>query len=336
MLAVMQARVVQAPEFRTLRFRIPLAEFVAERKNAFLGAGLFFVAARAADQPPYNRIARWFRAASPPAPHCANRFRDADAPCRAGSNPRRGRPPVPRPVPSRDGRGSRLLRHSCDRYRYCTSGNGSEVLRFAPRPNAFSARCSTTTEILAARKQQRGPAALGDEFAQDMNRLGFEPVEVVHPGRRAGERSVQCGIERAAHVHVLRWFVPAGGCLRHGVFVQVDSSGRAGHDRDRRNVQPHSFVSPRLPPPAAGPAVPRRDGLPARTRLAADARVAAGVQRIDPARRTHSGKAHTSAFGPVRERIELGDVAHGGVVLFLVQFRARHRLLATLPRHPTR
>ncbi len=50
MLALMQARVVQAPQFRALRLRIPLAEFVAEREDALFRTGLLFVAARAADQ----------------------------------------------------------------------------------------------------------------------------------------------------------------------------------------------------------------------------------------------------------------------------------------------
>ncbi len=97
--------------------------------------------------------------------------------------------------------------------------------------------------ILAARKQQRGPAALGDEFAQDMNRLGFEPVEVVHPGRRAGERSVQCGIERAAHVHVLRWFVPqAVACGTVSSFRLIRQAAPATTGIVEM-CSPHSFVS---------------------------------------------------------------------------------------------
>jgi hypothetical protein len=48
-LARMDAGVIQVPQFRALRLRVPLAEFVAEREDALLGAGLFFVAAGAAD-----------------------------------------------------------------------------------------------------------------------------------------------------------------------------------------------------------------------------------------------------------------------------------------------
>ncbi len=37
--------------------------------------------------------------------------------------------------------------------------------------------------ILTAREQQRGLAAFGDQLADDVDRLGFEPVEMVHPVR---------------------------------------------------------------------------------------------------------------------------------------------------------
>ncbi len=45
----MQTRVVDAPQFRALGLRVPLAELVAEREDALLRTRLFFVAARAAD-----------------------------------------------------------------------------------------------------------------------------------------------------------------------------------------------------------------------------------------------------------------------------------------------
>src|SRR5581483_823727 len=47
--AGMDARVVQAPQLRTLALGIPLPELVAEGKDPLLGAGLFLVAARTAD-----------------------------------------------------------------------------------------------------------------------------------------------------------------------------------------------------------------------------------------------------------------------------------------------
>src|SRR6267143_1683305 len=49
-LAGMHARVVQAPELGPLVARVPLAEFVAQREHALLGARLFLVAPRAADR----------------------------------------------------------------------------------------------------------------------------------------------------------------------------------------------------------------------------------------------------------------------------------------------
>ena len=75
-LARMHAGVVQAPQFRALRLRVPLAEFVAEREDAFFRARLFFVAARAADQRVEAEFARWLRAASRLARRCANPSRE--------------------------------------------------------------------------------------------------------------------------------------------------------------------------------------------------------------------------------------------------------------------
>ncbi len=48
-LALVAAGVVEVPQFRALVLRVPLAELVAEAQDAFLGAGLFLVAAGAAD-----------------------------------------------------------------------------------------------------------------------------------------------------------------------------------------------------------------------------------------------------------------------------------------------
>jgi len=47
--ARMNARVENVPEFGTLIARVPLAALIAKRKDAFFGAGTFFVAARAPD-----------------------------------------------------------------------------------------------------------------------------------------------------------------------------------------------------------------------------------------------------------------------------------------------
>src|SRR5467141_777819 len=49
-LALRHSRVVQAPELGSLVLRVPLAELVAEREHALLGARLFLVAPRAADR----------------------------------------------------------------------------------------------------------------------------------------------------------------------------------------------------------------------------------------------------------------------------------------------
>src|SRR6266853_1843777 len=49
-LALRHAGVVKTPQLRALVLRVPLAEFVAERKHAFLGARLFLVSAGPADR----------------------------------------------------------------------------------------------------------------------------------------------------------------------------------------------------------------------------------------------------------------------------------------------
>jgi len=49
MFALVFATVVEIPEFRSLLLGLPLSKTVAVRKKAFLGARLFFIAARAAD-----------------------------------------------------------------------------------------------------------------------------------------------------------------------------------------------------------------------------------------------------------------------------------------------
>src|SRR5579862_2051942 len=48
-LAWIQTRVVEVPDFRTLILRIPLAEAVAKAEKPFLGAGFLFITPRAAD-----------------------------------------------------------------------------------------------------------------------------------------------------------------------------------------------------------------------------------------------------------------------------------------------
>ena len=53
--------------------------------------------------------------------------------------------------------------------------------------------------ILAAREQQRRLAAFGDQFAQDVDRLGFEPVEVAHAVVGTGGRGKGGLLERRAH-----------------------------------------------------------------------------------------------------------------------------------------
>src|SRR5258705_1250537 len=102
---------------------------------------------------------------------------------------------------------------------------------------------------------------------------------------------------------------------------------RDDRNRDRRDVQAAFLRVARLPPPAPCPAVFARTDR-TRAGLAADARITARMQRIDRHVERLEVRPHIG-FGPVRERIELRDVARA-VMLFFMQLGTRYRLLATL------
>jgi hypothetical protein len=53
--------------------------------------------------------------------------------------------------------------------------------------------------ILAAREQQRRLAAFGHELAQDMDRFGFEPIEVVHAGTVQRRALCANGVKKETH-----------------------------------------------------------------------------------------------------------------------------------------
>jgi hypothetical protein len=109
--------------------------------------------------------------------------------------------------------------------------------------------------VLAAREQQRGVRALPGDLAQDVDRLGFEPVEVGEPRERARRRALGAN----------------GGLGAHG-----DASARAATlTAIGRRCSPHSRVSalshhqrpergPRLPRPRACTARSRRSDSRAR------------------------------------------------------------------------
>ena len=174
MLARVHARVVQVPQLGPLVARVPLAELVAEREDALLGARLLLVAPRAADRARRSRTRRSPRAASPTG--AALRLSSSDAQahaCRAGSNPRPSARSGARRARRRAGRGTRSPRESCARCRCAAAGTGS-ARDGTPSRRAAAARC----ESLPPEKSSAGFCALPGDLAQDVDRFRLEPVEV--------------------------------------------------------------------------------------------------------------------------------------------------------------
>ena len=102
----------------------------------------------------------------------------------------------------------------------CSSGNGKR-----PGRNAFSARRSSTSESLPPEKSSAGLTALARDLAQDVDRFGFEPAEVI-------------GISRPERVDRLRRMRPFKRGFAHEVTAIADrvaalrrSESAAGADR---------------------------------------------------------------------------------------------------------
>ncbi|CAJ8070233.1 Uncharacterised protein [Burkholderia pseudomallei] len=199
MFAPVQPRVVQAPQLRALRLRVPLAEFVAKRENPLLRPRLLFVAPRPADHRrvavPLDRLeqrdrlrgvarirlaAQHHRAARDRILDVADHQLRADLLCAAVAEIDHLVVVV-----------ARVDVHERKRQR-----------RPAVRaePERLEREMQHDHRILAAREQQRRLAAFRDELAQDVDRLGLEPVEMAHPARRrAGGRGKSGLFERRAH-----------------------------------------------------------------------------------------------------------------------------------------
>ena len=125
--------------------------------------------------PRRTRAARSRRAASWSADGCATRparVLDHAAGCRSTPAPTRRRARMPSSL-DRAGRGSRAPRGSCGRCRRASPGTGAAPAR-TPSPRG----ASITDAVLAAREQQHRPLELGRDLAEDVDRLGFERVEV--------------------------------------------------------------------------------------------------------------------------------------------------------------
>ena len=175
----------------------------------------------------------------------------------------------------------------------CSSGNGKR-----PGAERLLGEPQQDQRILAAREEQGGVAALARDLAQDVDRLGLEPAEVVGIGGRHRRRAPRPPAARESSASAVM-----ASRLRR------PRRWRRRHARLARGCSPHSLCSGDLPPPAAGADVlARLDG--ARAGRAADGGISAVVQRV--VRHVVGAEVRPDVVGaPVGERIELRDAVHG-------------------------
>ena len=218
-----------------------------KREHALLRARLLLVAARAADAARRSRTRRSRRAASPTGARCGFRpaSRSTHAPA-ARSNPRPSARSGARPAPRARRSRNAITSGKLWPVSMCSSGNGNGAGR-----NAFSARRSRTSESLPPEKSSAGLRALARDFAQDVDRLGLEPVEMMRsrpaPAAARDARSgavVECGfgdhVRLSAPVRVRRRAHDvdrAARCSPHSL-----CSGFSHHQRPARTSSPGSIA----------------------------------------------------------------------------------------------
>ena len=230
---VVHARVVQVPQFGALVLRVPLAELVAEREDALLGARLFLVAPGAADAGVEAELGDGVEQRHRLVRRCGFRRRASARRGRARSNPRPSARSGARPARPRAGRGTRSLRESCARCRCAAAGTGSGRGGTPSRPGA-AARASPCRRRTAAPGCAHWPATsrrmwIASDSSQSSGGIG----------RR----------QRVERVGVV-------GCDCAGQRLMT-SSASCGRSRRRRTahrppVQSAFLVLGALPPPAAG------------------------------------------------------------------------------------
>jgi len=191
--AVLFAPVEQIPEFRALVFWIPLAEAVPVGKEALLGAGLFLVAAPAAEAgveavcldgikqgDRLQGVARGVGAGFFADPARADAFLDRPY-------HKAGLQVVPEAVPV----------FEC--FREIVAGINVQKGHGEPaRPDRLGRDVGQNDRILAAGKKQGGLIELGEGFADDEYGLRFELVEMVEFVIRHGMGRQPCARRRAA------------------------------------------------------------------------------------------------------------------------------------------
>ena len=171
-LALVRTGVVQVPQFRTLVLRVPLAELVAEAHDAFLGAGLFLVAAGAADAAveaelldgfkQRHRLVLVARFARVLEHHSAALHRILD-----------------RTHDQALTQFSRTLVAEGNDFRVVVAGvDVYQRERKLARAESLLGHAQHADRILAAGEEQGRVRALTGHLAHDVDGLGFEPVEV--------------------------------------------------------------------------------------------------------------------------------------------------------------
>ncbi len=177
LLALRHAGVVQAPQLGALGLGVPLAELVAEREDALLGAGLLFVAAGAAHQRVELVLADGFQQR-----HGLGRV------ARIGFLAQAHGAALDRVLDMAHHQARAQLSHALvaegDHFRIVVAGvdmhqRERQLDLAVAQAEGLQRQVQHHDRVLAAREQQRRVAALGHHLADDVDRLGFEAVEVI-------------------------------------------------------------------------------------------------------------------------------------------------------------
>ena len=133
----------------------------------------------------------------------------------------------------------------CDDFRKVVAGvDMEEGKREAARPERLFSEAQQHQGILAAREEQGRVTALARNFAQDMDRLGFEPAEVMRIGGRRFQRVAYRGFEEGDITHDTASSVSTRTTTSSGRRCNPHSlcSGCSHHQRPARRSSPGSIA----------------------------------------------------------------------------------------------